>query len=507
MDRLIRDVIVVGGGVSGLATAWHLKNAGIDVVLLEAGNAVGGCMLSERREGFLLEKGPFNVIVRDPAFQELLADLSDQVQVITASKSARSRYLYRRGRLLRVPTNPLSFAASPLLSLGAKCRLLFGLLASRRPAQEDCTIEDFAVRRLGKQASDTLVSALIAGIFAGDIGELSLKACFPSLWRFDRLARSPLAYGLAAGLRRMGHRGDKPRRRWRGLVSVDLGLGAFAAAMGKILGPDLFTACRVESVNVGPDGYTLSCRGREDAAGPWRCRRLVLALPAAEAGGLLNPVAPQAAEILGTIQSASLVVLNLAFRRQDVGHPMSGFGFLVPHDEPDFPLMGVLWADSAFPHHAPPDHRLIRVFLGGARTPEAVSRSDAELLATATEALGDLLQLSGDPTLVDMCSYPAALPQYYRGHVEKTERLREAVAAVPGLHLVGNYLDGVSINDCIRLATDVAHTIIRTGEEVGGPVGPYPQQAHPGVQTGSGEVVEEACPAGPVSLGKTGPQA
>ena len=475
MDQAIRDVIVVGGGVSGLTAAWQLKKAGFDVALLEADQTVGGCMRTERRDGFLLEKGPFNVIVRDPAFQELLTDLADELEVVTASKSARSRYIYRRGRLIRVPTNPVSLAASPLLSLSAKGRLLSGLFFSRRPEQAEYSIEDFAVRRLGRENSDTLVSAVIAGILAGDIRKLSLRACFPSLWRFDRQARSPIAYGLAAGLRRMRTKSDKPRRRWRGLVSIDRGLGALAEVMAKKLGPDLLTGCRIESISISDDGYRLSYRDGGSTDKQLRCRRLVLALPACEAGQLLKPLAAEAAEILATIQSASLVVLNLAFRCEDVAHPMKGFGFLVPHNEPDFPLMGVLWADSAFPHHGTPGHRLIRVFMGGSRTPQATSRSDAELLATATESLHDLLELSGDPTLVDVCRYPAAIPQYYFGHVEKIERLRAITTAIPGLHLIGNYLDGVSINDCVRVAKSVAQEIIRAGKNVTAPAGRQPE--------------------------------
>ena len=454
----MRDVIVVGGGISGLTVAWHLKRAGLDVALLEAETEVGGCVGTEHRDGFLLEKGPFNVIVRDPAFEELLTGLSDEVEVIAASKAARARYLYRRGRLMAVPTNPVALAASPLLSLGAKCRAVSGLLVSRRGGEAEYTIEDLAVRRFGREVSDTLVSAVIAGILAGDIGRLSAKACFPSIWRFDRRARSPLGYALTMPFRR--REGGKHHRRWPGLVSIDRGLGALARVAGRALGSDLLTGCRVEALSHADGGYTLSCKLEQGGARSLRCRRLVLALPAAEAGGLLGPIVPQADTILAGIESASLTVLNLAFRAEDVGHPMQGFGFLVPQNEPEFPLMGVLWADSAFPHHGKPGYRLIRVFIGGTRTPEVTSRSDDELLATTSKALRELLQITGEPTLVDVCPYPAAIPQYHLGHVEKIERLRARTATVPGLHLAGNYLEGVSVNDCIRLGKRVAREVI-----------------------------------------------
>jgi oxygen-dependent protoporphyrinogen oxidase len=187
-----------------------------------------------------------------------------------------------------------------------------------------------------------------------------------------------------------------------------------------------------------------------------------MAAPAAEAGRLLEPLVPEARTITASIESASLVVLNLGFRRVDIGHPLNGFGFLVPHNEPDFPLMGVLWADSIFPHHAPAGHRLIRVFIGGAHDPGAVDRPDEELLSTAIDALRDLLQTSGKPTLVDVCRHQAAVPQYHIGHTRKIERLRAAVAQRPGLWVIGNYLEGVSLNDCVRLATSAANELSRS---------------------------------------------
>ena len=167
MEGGTRDVVVVGGGVSGLTLAWHLKRAGVDVCLLEAEVQVGGCTRSEVRDGFLLEKGPFNVIVRDRAFEGLLDGLSDRVKVVTADKSARKRYIYRHGRLHLVPTNPVSLLTTGLLSFGGRLRLMSGMLWSRRGGDREETIEQVAIRRFGRDVSDTMISAVMAGIFAG----------------------------------------------------------------------------------------------------------------------------------------------------------------------------------------------------------------------------------------------------------------------------------------------------------------------------------------------------
>ena len=402
-----REVIVVGGGISGLTTAWHLHNAGVEVALLEAEDGVGGVTRTERRDGFLLEKGPFNVIVRDPDFQTLLEALGDEVEVVTASKAARTRYLYRRGRLLAVPSNPVSLLTTPLLSMGAKLRLIGGLFLGHRSDGTEETIEQVGFRRFGREITDTLISAVITGIFAGDIRRLSLPACFPTIARIDREARSLIGYGLRRAFRSRKDQEGRPRRRWRGLVSLDGGLGALTAALARPLGASRITDARIEQIRSTDEGYELI----DDMSRSWRCRRLVLAPAAHETARLLAGLLPETSRILEAIESAPMVVLNLGFRQADIGHPLEGFGFLVPHDETNFPLLGILWADSIFPHHAPPDHRLIRVFIGGSRTPDAAERSDDELLSTAMDASRDLLQLSGDPVLVDICRWPAAIPQ------------------------------------------------------------------------------------------------
>ena len=464
-----RKVVVVGGGISGLTIAWHLKKAGVDVCLLDADSAVGGCIRTQPRDGFLLEKGPFNVMVRDPSFEDLLLAVADEVPVVAASDVAKKRFIYLNGRLIAVPTNPVALMTTGLLSLGGRLRLMRGLLVSGRAGRTEETIDQAATRRIGRQAADNLVSAAISGIFAGDAKKLSLSACFPAVGRIDAKATSLIGYGLSAALRKK--KGDRPKRRWRGLVSIEGGLGALTDALGQALGGDLLSGCRVESVTPRVDGFDVSY---VDAGGIQRkiaCERLVLATPAHESGRLVAPALPEAASVLRAIHSASLVVLNLGFRRADVGHPLDGFGFLVPQTQTGFPLMGSLFADSIFPHHAPADKRLIRVFIGGARDPDSVNRSDHELLSIAMDSLRGLLKLTGDPVLVDPCRYRAAIPQYHAGHWERIGRVRECAAKLPRLHLVGNYLEGVSLNDCVRLATRVAGEVAAASDAEGTGVG------------------------------------
>ncbi len=458
---MTREVVVVGGGISGLAVAWSLQRANVDVALLEANPQVGGAMQTERRDGFLLEKGPFNVIVRDPAFEEMLDAVSARVRVVTASDAAKNRYVYRRGQIHAVPTNPVRLFTSPLLSTGGALRAVRGLFWSARSRSDEVTIEAFATRRFGREVADTLVSAVIAGILAGDISKLSAYAAFPVLRDFDQRSFSPLFRTLRRVPTMLRKRRDPTQqRRWKGLVSIDQGLGGLAAAIAADLGDRSVTNTPIVRITSDADGYAL----HDQRGGVHRSKQVVLATPVSEAANLLRPLAPRGVALLDTISSTGLVVINLGFKRTDIAHPLDGFGFLVPRNEPDFPLMGVLFADSAFPHHAPPDQRLLRVFIGGVRTPSATAMSDGELVEVARAALERVLGVTGEPTLVDICRWPAALPQFHLGHVRKVAELRATLASeAPHLHLAGNYLDGVSISDCAKYGKALAQSLADDG--------------------------------------------
>ncbi|UCD75160.1 MAG: protoporphyrinogen oxidase [Phycisphaerales bacterium] len=459
-DRTFQ-AIVVGAGISGLVTAWRLKKAGVDVGLLEIEKALGGCMRTEKRDGLILEKGPFNVLVRDDAFRNLLDECAGEVATVTASEAGNARFLYRKGVLHEVPMGPGGLIGTPLLSFGAKTRLLTGMLFSRPARNDEPTIAEAARRRLGAEVADTFISSIVAGVFGGDSRRLSLKACFPKAWQFDRRKWSPLLYEMKV-LREKRRRlqADPELNRYRGLISFRDGLQALPDWLGRQLGDGLLPGRRVVSIEQYGGSYRLHClrngRGTEET---FSCRHLVLATPAPATSRLLQPLAPEASDILDSIQSASLVVLNLAYREEDVGHPMQGYGFLVPASEGDMPVMGVLWADSAFPHHGREGTRIIRVFMGGPRDAQATERSDAELLDIATSALRGPLQLAGEPSLVDICRWPRAIPQYHVGHLDRVQRIESEISILPRLYVIGSYLRGVSINDCVREATELGERL------------------------------------------------
>ncbi len=468
------DIIVVGGGISGLTTALRLHRKGRDVLLLEKETQVGGCMTTKLERGYQLEQGPFNVIVRDEAFNELIQSLVDRVAIVTPDDPKQPRFVFRNGKVREVPSGPVALFTSPLLSIGGRLRLVRGMLVSAPAKSAEPTIHDAASRRIGKEAADTMVSALVSGIYAGDSAKLSLKAVFKSAWEIDQCARSPIIAAIRAMKAKkknaeaagdmVQNASDKPR----GLISFAGGLGAFCSAMGDELGERLQCGTAVDSIRYDEtqELYYLETHNESGETEDLTCKQLVLAVNKPVASKLLRGLVPGASEILDTIVSESIIILNLGFTQEQLTRPVHGYGFLVPRNEPEFPLLGTLYAGSVFPASAPTDKTLLRVFMGGARDRDAVNRSDSELLDTAVETVRRYLGITGEPELVNIRRYRQAIPQMYAGHSEKIDRLERETAQLPHLHLAGNYLYGVSINDCVRVGTETADTIVADTSEV-----------------------------------------
>ncbi|MCH8823974.1 MAG: protoporphyrinogen oxidase [Planctomycetes bacterium] len=448
------DVIVVGAGISGLTTAWHLKQAGVDVKILEANAYAGGVMQTQHRDGFLLEKGPFNVLVRDESFEQLLLHFQDKLDPISASgSSGRSRFVLHRSRLCKLPSNPWQFITTPLLSPIGKLRLIRGLLLSRRGTSANRSIDEAAARRFGREVADRLVSALCVGIYAAESKTLSLAGCFHGIAEMDDRLRSPLISALTSAFKTR-----RPKR--QGLVSFRNGLSALPKVIAEDLGDDLITNCDTKSIKQTQTGFEISYIINGGIDEIIRCRHLVLCVGKSAASTLLKSAAPTLASEISSIPTSPLTVLNLGFDRKHIGHPLDGFGFLVPSTEPDFPLLGVLWADSVFPHHAPKGSRLLRVFIRDSHTNEVDTKSDNELVDIAVTSLRNLLQLTGEPTLVDICHWPNAIPHYTLDHVNRVANIERQLQSHANLHLLGNYLHGMSINDCVKNAAQEASGII-----------------------------------------------
>jgi protoporphyrinogen/coproporphyrinogen III oxidase len=446
--------IVVGAGISGLACAFALRKAGVDAQVLEASPRAGGVIASEARDGFLLELGPqsFSGTV---ALRFLSAELGIADQVVEAPARA-PRYVLTDGELRAVPLNPVAMLASSLLSARTKWRIARDAFGTTYPPEEDESIAAFVHRKFGEQLLNRLVAPFVSGIYAGDPERISLRAAFPQLYEAEKSAGSAIRGMMRAAKSRKGPR-ERPT-----LLSFRRGNETLVRALAQKIGSRLRCGAEVRGIGVRRQKGTVRFEVRIREGGSEQvavAESLVLATPADVAGALLRDVNAAFEPVLGGIEYAPVAVVSLGYRREDVGHSLEGFGFLVPRSS-GLRVLGSVWNSSLFPERAPAGHALLTSFVGGATDPSAVELSSGDLVALAHREVAPVLQIRAAPVLSHVQVYRRALPQYNMGHAERLMALERLRNDLPGLFLVGNYFRGPAIGNCVELGMAMADALV-----------------------------------------------
>jgi len=441
-----REVVVIGGGIAGLSATHALHEAGHDVVLLEAGPRLGGVIRTETADGFVIEAGPDAILAQKPEGLALCRALGLSGRLVPTNPLTRTVFVLQGGRLhplpegmmLAVPTRVLPFLRSRLFSWPGKMRMGMDLLLPRRTCDGEESIASLLRRRFGEEAVERLGEPLMAGIHAGDPEQLSIQATFPRFVELERRYRS-LIRGMWA---------SRPRGRAASLAafySLAGGLGELVDALRRHL-----PAARVRL------GARVTDLRRESGAFVMRlldgsalsAQSVILAVPAYAAAPLVSGISPEASRLLQTVPFASSATVALGYRREDVAHPLDGYGMLLPRGE-GRRTSACSFVSSKFPGRAPDGHVLLRAFLGGARDPGLLQLEDAELAALARRELKDVLGLRGAPVLERVYRWPHATPQMVIGHLDRMSRLDRIVEGLPGLFLTGAGLHGTGIPDAI----------------------------------------------------------
>lgn len=436
-------VVVVGGGVSGLMAAAFLVHQGAEVTVLEAVRP-GGNVRSLREDGYTVDAAANGWLDNEPAMGRLLALIGAQERVLPASDRYKRRWIWSEGRAHLLPGSPPAFLKSPLLSWGAKLRLLGELLTSRANT-EDESVEHFARRHLGQQAVDRLVAPMVAGVFGGDPRGLALAAAFPRMAELERVYRS-----LILAMLRLG-RGGAPSGR---LNTLEGGAGALPEALVAWLGERVQQG-RVVGLERRSEGWRV-----RSADGGLDADAVVLACPAYAQAELVQALDADAAAALSAIPYAPIAVVALAFPPGTWADPPDGFGVLAARGE-DLGVLGVLYSSCIFPSQAPEGHVLVRAMIGGAVEPAAAGLDEQALRGRALSALE---RLHGPPrsapTKTWIFKYARGIPQYAPGHLGRVRAVRAAEARLPGLYFTGNHLDGVGVKDCARAGEAVAGRVV-----------------------------------------------
>jgi len=455
----MKRVVIIGGGISGLATAWLLRDkaardgVGLELRLLEKQDRPGGKLWSVHEQGYTCESGPNGFLDSKPQTLELCKRLGIDADLMRSNDNARKRFIYSGGELHRLPENALSFFRSRLISWPGKLRLAMEPtpFIKAAPAGADETLSDFGRRRLGREALEKLIAPMVSGVFAGDPETMSLVSCFPRIAELER------EYGgLVRAMLRLA--GQKRKERAAGkAVSSAAGPGGvltsfrpgiqhladcLAAALGDAFKPG------VEATDVARHGSVWSVRLSDGSL--LEADAVIMAAPAYAAADLLQACSEISA-VLRQIQYASLTVVCCGYARKTVAHPLDGFGYLIPKGE-GRSILGTLWDSSMFASRAPEGKLLLRSMIGGACSPQYVSMDDGALLARVRADLKDVLGITTEPEFVRIFRHPQAIPQYTVGHGARLAALEKGRQAYPGLVLTGNAYHGVGLNDCVAAA-------------------------------------------------------
>lgn len=461
-------VVIVGGGIAGLSTAWYLQQRSIPYVLLEEAGRWGGHILTETVETaagrFIVEAGPDSFITQKPWGVQLARELGLSDRLVGTNDRMRKVYVLSKGRpipmpdgvLLIVPTRFKPFVLSPLISPLGKLRMGLDLFIPPRRDGADETLADFVRRRLGNEALDKIAEPLLSGIYNAEADRQSLLATFP---RFRELE---LKYGsltrgmLAARGNGNGHdrrAGDEGRRPPSAFVSLAGGTAELIEALVGRLTGDLRLNAAVARLERSADGDYLVSTARGEQL---RAAAVVLAVPAFVAAELVRQLAPEGAAVLAGIRYVSTGTISLAYRLDEIPQPLLGFGLVVPGSERR-PINALTWSSLKFVGRAPEGYALFRVFFGGSRSPRSMELDDAALLATVRQELYHLMGITAAPLFHRIYRWPRANAQYDVGHNDRIAGLERMLPA--GLHLTGSPYRGVGLPDCIRQGQETAARI------------------------------------------------
>ena len=455
--------IVIGGGISGLSTAYYLAKGGVRSTLLESRRRMGGVIHTERVDGCTLEAGPASFLSVKPAALYLIRYLGLANQVIGSNDHLRVTFVRKRGRLIplpdglmmMVPTRIMPLLTTPLVGWITKLRMGLELLRSPKPKADDESVADFIVDHYGREAVDYLAAPLLSGIYGGAPGALSVTSVLP---RFVELANR---YGsLTRGV--LAERAKAASHRRPGAVPAPLfrtlkgGLSQMVdAIVAAIAGKTQMWRTRAQTVERTASGY------RVKTDGDWlKTSRLVVACEAHSAAALLAAVDPRLAELLGTVPYSSSMTVALGFDAADFAVPPVGFGFLVPRKERRR-LVACTWVGTKFAHRVPEGKIVARCFLGGMEDAGVLQEPDDAIVAAVTSELREIAGIAARPCFTRISRWPRSMAQYTVGHPRRLAEIQARTAALPGLYLAGNAYTGIGIPDCIRMGKAAAEGILR----------------------------------------------
>ncbi|MFC4769636.1 protoporphyrinogen oxidase [Effusibacillus consociatus] len=466
-----KTVIVIGGGITGLSAAYYLqkqaRETGISlrVLLFERDARVGGKIETEVFNGFVVEKGPDSFLARKTAAVNLCRELGLEDDLVGTNPDNKQTYILHKGKLHRIPaglnigipTQFLPFATTGLLSMSAKVRAAMDLVMPRSKVTGDQSLGGFLARRLGDEVVDHMAEPLLAGIYAGNSRNLSLRATFPQFESLEKKHGS-LILGMLAQAKQAHANQSLPHSMF---LSLRGGLIQLVDKLAEVLGPEVIrTSIGVREIKKGTNEnnqppYELILENGDK----FEADAVVVTVPAFESARML-PQSFEPAATLEKIPYASVATAVMAFPAASITYPLDGTGFVVPKKE-GRTITACTWVSSKWMHTAPPDQVLIRCYVGRAGDEEIVDESDESILTKVRQDLKDIMGIEAEAIYTSITRWRKSMPQYTVGHLDRLNAFeKEATKQLPGLFFAGAGFTGLGIPDCIQQGKEAAARVL-----------------------------------------------
>jgi oxygen-dependent protoporphyrinogen oxidase len=442
----MKKIVVLGAGISGLAAAYFLNKEGYDVTVLEKRAEAGGSMESVFENGYMFDRGPNSGLDTTPLISQLVEELGLQKEIVFASKIGNKRYILRNNQLHPLPMNPPAFLKTKLFSGRAKFRLFLEPFIGRSNDGYYQSISDFVTRRLGKEFLDYAINPFVAGVYAGNPEELSVKSAFPKLYALEE-KYGGLIIGTIKSIKERKNRAEKSKQSAK-MFSFINGMQTFPKAIAESLGGRVIKSAEVISVAKENTGYKVkyNINGSSEEI---NCDILLSTVPAYAAKDLFCPMDETLVKHFEKIYYPPVLALFLAYKKAIIGQPLDGFGFLIPSKEKKS-FLGAIWSSVLFPNRTGDDEAGFTLFIGGARNPEIGNIEKEILFKKVRSEFESLMNISGEPAYISYRYWPKSIPQYNIGYIEHEKYFDEFEKKNPGIILGGNYRGGISVGDCIK---------------------------------------------------------
>ncbi len=471
-------IIIIGGGIAGLAAAVHLKagakshNKTVDVLLLEKNGRLGGKILTEKIGKYLVEGGPDSFLPEKVWSVNLAKHLGLEPEMLPSNDQFKGTFIFSgnklhslpEGVMLMVPTSFWPMAKSHLITWPGKLRMGMEVFMPKRRSLEDESLASFVTRRLGRECLEKIAEPLVAGIHTSNPDNMSVLATFPRFVHMEQKSGS-LIRGMIASMKNRAyatHNGPPPKAgatKLTFLTSFKSGMQALSQACAEYIGKESIRMnASVKAVEPRGKGYAVMLESGETL----EADHVMIASAAYEAAGMVKGFDETLAAQMNKIEWSSSSTVSVVFRKNDVRVPLKGFGFIVPRTE-GRRVNAATYSSIKWSYRAPDDTVMIRVFVGGGHHEELVTElDDAGMVKMVLEELDDILGIKANAQFSKVYRWHKGMPKYTVGHLDRISMLDRTLTSHPGLHLIGCSYKGIGIGDCVHEAQIAAEKVLKS---------------------------------------------